>query len=407
MLFRSVSQSRYTIIPGDNGLWKTDPDAQAREMNKLRDIVDQEIPVSKDMEKKMKEKELKLLDFTPTAENNKALLERLKESVDGELDEVIKQISELDQKGQKNSAQRELLYNRKKTLMDFQQVLLRTDDTTKGHSINFSLVMDYVEADLKNMERLSDEAIAAYRNSPDQKERMEYVIQVMTAFRKTRGMYDVVSALREIVDEARTAKNDLRNSEVVRKLENLNAYNDRIESNFREIGLAMGVMILRTPGRKVFEGVKKDIEEGALPKLAKLKEEYEELKNGRAKGLFRQLKNSMLSFASERFKEGIAKRMGPGSEELMSDVQALERQIKKLEAFIMHGLDYTEDAIANYIKGVTDPKSDIYIGANDIFNNSTLLSGLGQMIINPGNLIASVSDSELERVRHSQPAMRH
>jgi hypothetical protein len=387
--------ARYTNVPGDNGLWKTDPDAQAREMNKLRDIVDQEIPVSKDVEKKMKEKELKILDFTPTSENNKELLERLKESVDAELDEVIKQISELDQKGQKNTAQRELLYNRKKTLMDFQQVLLRTDDTTKGHSINFSLVMDYVEADLKNMERLSDEAILAYRNSTNQKERMEQVVQVMTAFRKTRGMYDIVNALREIVDEARTPDNDLRNSEVVRKLENLNAFNDRIESNFREIGLAMGVMILRTPGRKVFEGVKKDIEEGALPKLAALKEEYEALKNGKAKGIFRQLKNSMLSFASERFKEGIAKRMGKDSPELMSEVEALERQIKKLEAFIVHGLDYTEDAIATYIQGVTDPKSDIYIGANDVFNNSTLLSGLGQMILNPGNLMASVSDSEL------------
>lgn len=387
--------ARYTVVPGDNGLWKTDPDAQARELTKLKDIVDQEIPVSKEQEKKMKEKEVKLLDFTPTSENNAMLFERLRESVESELEEVVKQIAELDKNGERNTARRELLYARKKTLMDFEQVLLRTDDTSKGHSVNFSLVMDYVEADLKMMERLSDDSIAAYRNTTNQRERMEHVTQVMTAFRKTRGLYDIITALREIVDEARGTEKNLQNTEVVRKLENLNTFNDRIESNFREVGLAMGVMILRTPGKKVFEGVKKDIEEGAIPKLEKLKAEYEALQNGKAKGIFRQLKNSMLSFASTRFKEGIAKRMGKDAPEVIEEVEALERQIKRLEAYIMHGLDYTEDSIATYIAGVTDPKSDIYIGASDVFNNSTLLSGLDQMIINPGNLMASVSDSEL------------
>jgi hypothetical protein len=387
--------ARYTVVPGDNGLWKTDPDAQEREMMKLRDIVDQEIPVSKEQEKKNKEKEVKLLDFTPTPENNKMLIENLRASVESELDDIAKQIAELDRKGEKDTARRELLYARKKTLMDFDQVLLRTDDTSKGHSVNFSLVMDYVEADLKMMERMSDEAIAAYRATNDQRERLEHVTQIMTAFRKTRGMYDIVSALREIVDEARGTKKDLQNSEVVKKLENLNAFNDRIESNFREAGLAMGVMILRTPGKKVFEGVKRDMEEGALPKLAKLKEEYEALKQGKARGIFSQLKNSMLSFVSQRMKDGIAAKLDNNGEGLMNDVMALEQKIKRMEAFIMHGLDYTEESIAAYISGVTDPKSDIYIGASDVFNNSVLMAGLGQTSLNPGSLIASVSDSEL------------
>lgn len=394
--------AKNAVVPGDNGIWKTDPVRTARQIEELKKAVDEEIPTSEAEQEKMRAKEVKILDFSPTSENNEQIALALKASIDKELSEIQKQISEIDKNDKGEASRRELLVTRRRTLNDFLKILERTDDSSKGHSINFSLVMDSVEADLTEMEKLSNAAIEEYRKSTDKRSALAQLTQVRMAFSKSRGMYEIVSTLKEIVNEARANNPGLdTHADVMKKLNTLNIANEAIEANFREAGLANAVIVTKTVGEKAFMATKEQLEEGIIPRLELLRKKYEALKLGKASGIFTNLKSSMLSFMSQDYKDKLAAKLGPGNTGLMDEAMALEMQIKKLEAYLQYGLDYSDDAIAKYITGVTDPTSDVFIGATDIFNNSAI-SGLGQMIIPGGNLIAAASDSEIAVSSYAQ-----
>jgi hypothetical protein len=383
-----------TVNIDGEGRYTRDLDSKAKALEEQKKKVDKEIPISEEMEEEMRQQDAKVLDFTPTAENNTKLRADLEDAIDRELKDLQRQIGALD-KDKSNPRLREILAARRKTLNDFKAVTARQSTNDLSYSINFSIVLDSVEGDLRAMEELSNAALAEFRTKPLLQSSKE-IVQVMQAFSKTRGMTQIVNALTEIVNEARADKPEqiTADTEVMKKLSMLQLYNERVEANFREVGLATGIKILQTPGEKTFRATKEDIENGLRPELERLRGQYEKLKAGKAIGIFSALKSSMLSFVSAEYKKKLAERLGPNGEGLMDEVQNVERRIKKLEALIEGGLDFSDEALERYIKGVTDPKSQIYIGATDIFNPSTLLSGISGKF-KPGDFMASVSDSEL------------
>lgn len=383
-----------TLNIDKDGKYISDLNSKAKALELLKEKINELIPISEQMEEEMRKQDAKVLDFTPTAENNEKLREDLNNAIDRELKDLQRQIGNLD-KDKSNPRLREILAARRKTLNDFSAVIDRQSANDLGYSINFSIVLDSVEGDLRTMEELSNAALAEFRSKPLLQSTKE-ITQVMQAFSKTRGMAQIVNALKEIVNEARAEKPEeiTADTEVLKKLSMLQLYNERVEGNFREVGLATGIKILQTPGEKTFRATKEDIENGLIPELERLRKQYDQLKAGKAIGIFSAIKSTMLSFISADYKKKLAERLGPNGEGLINEVEGIERRIKKLEALIEGGLDFSDDALERYIKGVTDPKSQIYIGATDVFNPSSWMSGISGKF-KPGEFMASVSDSEL------------
>ena len=178
-------------------------------------------------------------------------------------------------------------------------------------------------------------------------------------------------------------------SPVYQKLTQLELNHITIESNFREAFLLNGVKILMTPGEAVFSTVNKQTREALVPKIAKLEKEIEDMKAGKAAGLFKKIKGSLISLMSPDFKEKIANG-NVDNKNLLDNIQRKELELIRLRAYITTGIEYNVEALKKYINAVTDPNSQVYIGSQDIYNSTSLFSGL---LLDKG--IASASNSDI------------
>jgi len=383
-------------IPNNNGHWVADPTRGADLIKSLRDVVDKEIPTSDVEEEEKAKKEAKLLEFEPTSKNDETLRNRLKQIVDAELDEIGKQIKELDS-NQSNPALREILATRRKTLNDFNAIMSRpqSEEDVK-YSVNLALAIESVGVDLETLSRLSDEAIVNFKINKDSYTSKEGA-QILEAYKKSKSLDIIVDIIKEIVDDARSNpdNNITVDSEIMKRLSEMESSLARVQSNFAKVAMHNSIQVLKTPGSKVFAEVNADIKEALQAKLISLKKQLENLKAGKANSIFQSIKSSALSFMSKEYKQKLAEKLEkdgnndtPG---LMLEIEKLEKQILTVEAVIDGGLDFDDAALERYISGVTTSTSNLYLGSNTAFNSNSWLQNL--ML---DKAIASASNSSVE-----------
>lgn len=377
-------------VVGDNGFWKTDTVRTSARLKEYRDAIDVEIPIgNKEIEDEL-EKNFKNLEFTPTEEENKRVMTAILEAYEEQSKQIFNKIAELDAQGKNTAPLRELLAVRRSTLTTLKTYSEKTDNTELSYEINFFNVLSAVEDDLKKLSDMSEEAIKNFRNG-----NLDFVsadvIQLNEAFKKSKGLYNIVEALKSIVNDA--SKNPDNNispsSPVNQKIILLGQSIMTIEANFRESGAMVGVKILMTPGEAVFSGVTKQTREALVPKIAALEKELEDMKAGKAAGPIKQFKGALLSFISQEFKKKI-ENGSPETKNLLDNIQRKELELLRLRAYVATGIEFNIDAIKKYINAVTDPNSQVYIGAQDTINSTSLFSGL---LLDKG--IASASNSDL------------
>lgn len=378
-------------VPNAQGFWENKSISTKEKVDSLRDVVDKKIPTSETIHDEQLKKELKILDFQPKASESEELMNRLEASVETELQEIYKKIANL--KKEDDAQLKEIMEARKDTLLSFKSFLNRADSKTdKSYAINFSLVMESLLADLEKMAEASAKAIDAFRDTGFSKSQKE-LKEIRETFAKSRGLSYIIDVLRSAVNDARENKenNITENSDVMKKLSLLDDYNETIESNFREIGLETNLAILKSSvDEKTFNKVASEFKEINAGELHLLEKKLEDLKNGKASGLFANIKSKTLSFLSAEYKAKLAAKIGPGGAGLINEIEALERQIKRMKLFLNEGLSYSDDALRQYITGVTNPEIDWYIGSQDLYSTNSFVSGLG---LDRG--IAAVSNSDL------------
>jgi hypothetical protein len=377
-------------VVGDNGFWKTDTIRTSERLKEYRDAIDAEIPIgNKEVEDEL-EKIFKNLEFTPTEEENQKVMDAINEAYEKQSEEIFKKIAELDAQGKNTTPLRDLLAVRRSTLATLKTYADKASNTDVSYEINFFNVLAAVEDDLKKLSDMSEEAIKKFRQG-----NLDFfsadVVQLNEAFKKSKGLYDIVEALKSIVNDA--SKNPENNispsSPVNQKIILLGQSIMTIEANFRESGAMVGVKILMTPGEAVFSRVNQQTRQALEPKIAELEKELEDMRAGKASGILKQFKGAMLSFISQEFK----KKMENGSPEtknLLDNIQRKELELLRLRAYVATGIEYNVDAIKKYVNAVTDPNSQVYIGAQDTINNTSLFSGL---LLDQG--IASASNGDL------------
>ena len=386
-----------TITIDNDDSWKIKLNQKGENLKALKKEIDKAIPMSEDMANEMEEREFKILDFNVSYESDKFLKERLEASIVAELDDIRRQLKEFqNQKQRKDPAYdprlEEILKNRRKTLIDYRSIVDNATNSELRRSANFTVAMNTIESDLKDLERLSNEAAIDFRKKSLSDNNRE-LIQIVTAFNKSRGMSEVVKALEQIVDQARQENPANVKPELLERIGNIRLHNERIEANYREVSLASSIFIIQSLGKNL-ERAGKEMYEARAAELQSLYRELELLNQGKGLGIFKKIKHSSLAFMSKTFKKRMQDELGPEGAAVMSQREAIEIKIKAIEIYLRDGLDFSYDGIEAYINGVTDPNASVYIGAGDSVRNGSFLDSFGDTALNPMQFVASASSSE-------------
>ena len=372
------------------GDWIKDPLRTGQRLKEYRDAIDAEIPVGNKAIEDELEKNFQTLEFTPTEAENKRVMKALKDAYKQQSEEIFDRVKELDAQGKNSTPLRELLAVRRATLATFNTYTEKVDSTDAAYEINFFNILAATEDDLKKLSDLSKEAIKSFRTGT-----LDFfssdTTQIHQAFIRSKGLNDIIETLESIVNKvAEDPNNNISpSSPVMQKLNQLRQHNMTIEANFREAFLLNGVKILMTPGEAVFSSINAQTRQALEPKIAKLEKEIEDMKAGKAANLFKQLQGSLISLVSVEFRKKVA-NSSPDAKDILDNVQRKELELLRLRAYVTTGVEYDIEALKKYINAVTDPNSQVYIGAQDTFNSTSLFSGL---LLDKG--IASASNSDL------------
>ena len=380
-----------------DGAWKIELNQKAKNLQQLKKEIDKAVPISKDMADQLDEIEFKILDFNVSYESDKFLKQKLKASVDAELDDIRRQLKELQKLKERKSAQydpqlEEILKSRRRTLIDYDSIINNSTNTELRRSANFTVVMDTVENDLRKLEELSNQSILEYRKKALSENDAE-LTQILTTYEKSRGMSEVITALESIVDEARMENAANIKPELLLRIANIRLHNERIEANYREVSLASSVFNIQSLG-KTMEKAGSEMYEARAAELQALYKELELFNAGQGAGIFKRLKNSALSYMSKEYKKRMEEELGPDGTTAMQIRQALELKIKAIELYLRDDLDFSYEGIEKFINGITDPTAAAYIGSEDSIRTNSFLNNLGDMTLNPMSFIASASSSE-------------
>lgn len=383
--------ARYANVPNNDGFWVKEPLRSTERIEEYRKAIDEEIPIGNKQIEEELEKIFKNLEFTPSVEENQRVLNAVKEAYENQSEEIFEKIRVLDLEGKNTEPLRELLAARRRTLTSLKKYSEKVSDTDLSYEINFFNILSIVEEDLKKFSDMSEEAIKTFRKGDlnfDNKD----VTLLREAFKKSEGLFDIIEVLKSIINDAsKNPENNITPSSLVnQKLNLLSQSIMNIEANFREAGVMSGVKILMTPGEVVFTKVSEQTRQALEPKIAELEKELADMKAGKAAGLFKQLKSSFLSFMSQDFKKKLEEGR-PETKILLDNIQRKELELIRLQNYVATGIEFSVDALKKYITGVTDPNSQVYMGAQDTLNNTSIFSGL---LLDTG--IASASNGGLE-----------
>ena len=383
---------------GDDGFWKKDPLYTALRINQYRNAVDYDLPIGDPLIEEQMKKQFQPLEFVPTKEENDKLLETVKQTIKNEIEGIKNRISELSFQKKSTTQLYELLKTRKTTLDALQVFIDNASDTEKKYQFNFYNTLIKTETDLNKMSELSSTAMTAFRNS-----NLEFfsdnVVQLREAFQKANGLSGIVDILESIVNEARqNPENNITvDSEIMKKLGEMRQHIVNVEANFRESFATVGAKMMMTPGETVFKTLNAQTKLALEPKIAKLEDEISKLRNGEAANAFQAIKGVTMAFLSETFKNNLANKVGFDGKNVISKIEKLEIELLRLKAYSETGFEYSEEAMKKYIRSVTDPNSHVYIGAQDIYNSTSLFTGL---LLDKG--ISSASNGDLAISAYTQ-----
>lgn len=321
----------------------------------------------------------------------------LQRAIDSELSDLQRLMKNLQSETNFNTSLETIYKTRIDSLNQLKSILNKPDNDGVMYSKNFhealTIVREDVAKQFENVEKVMKKAeeerlhVGKYSlNSPA-------LMVVYSAFNEIKKYSDVISTMREILDEfVQDPDSPINvNSGVVRELDDIENNIRSIVGTFREMSVITGVHMQRQVGQGSLENVKREMTELLEIQLKKLENEREKIISRKSVSTFQKLKGNLMSLVSESFKQDLNNKMDPASMDPMweQQVKAIELEILKLKTFITQGFDYSDKGLEKYVRAVTDAESVFYIGAQDVFTKNSLLQGL--ML---DGAIASVSNSD-------------
>ena len=378
-----------------DGVWFNDVDATSEITFAFKRAVNIELPIGEETEEEIRSKSPEeLFDINPSDKNMEDFVKVLEGVIAGQIAKIYEEIDDSTKKPNRDKQYEELLKARRDTLNNFKKIIEKLKGSNPSvllNSTNFFNALNTMDNDLKTMFEISRLALDAYKTSTNPLDNLRDLDKVREAFNKSVVLTQVLDVMDQIVNEAAMSEGSTITSDspVRKKLSELNAYANMIQSNFKEIGMANAIQTIMSPGEKVFSAVSDQQKAAILPALEKAKAELEALKTNPKLGLYSKIKFATFSLMNKDFKQKLKEAMGPEGDIVMARIGKLERDIIRFEN-LMKGYDFSEDAITQYINGMTDPGSAFYPGMPNALESDTILSGWMM-----DKAIASASNSDL------------
>lgn len=392
MLGRAVhmfdTQDYYGYV---SGFLNMDPEklgTMRNKITKLKKAVEFEIPTGENVQEVEEKKEVKILEFLPSVEENEKLKETIKNIFESQIRDVQVKLKDARDK-KKNPALIRLYEEQVKTLEGYYQNYNKPHSTSDNSIMhNFSMVYNITNDEISKSLSESTEAIIKFRKAAlNSKEFNKHAAVISETYKRTKSLTDVVTLLDNVVRDAmQNPENKLdQNSEIVKKINALKTNIEIINSMFAEVSLESAVVILNSLGEKTMKRVKEFSQEPLALEIKLLERKIEDLKNGKKAGFLSKIRHTTFNFLSKTYKQKFQETLTQPQKDLMSEIENLEFQILTLKG--RQNFNYDQESLRKYINAVTDPSSGIYIGAQDVMNPDGMMSGmmLDHMIASAGN----------------------
>jgi len=378
--------------------WFSDSEYINEWVKSFEDALAKEMPIPGEIEKKerLARSPEEAFPFVPSEQNMQRFIDELSSIVEGQMKKLNDDINKTTDKNLKK-----LLTTRKDNLRSFQKIIDDSKSKSKRQGLknasNFFHALEIVESEITSNNLKGEDIIEKFRktlNNSGGKDVMSKLLpelkQITEIFSQTQILANILGVMNEIVADARSNPENNINADnpIFKKLGDINNYVANIESLFREMQLRNGIEIFKSPGEKVFEAVTKDMENALKPRLLYLQKKLEDLKSN-GEGFLTSTLNSFYSFLDKTYKEKFKKSVGPDGVKRLNEIEKVEKEILKIQG-ALSGYKYDDETIEKYITGVTNPKSIIYLGSQNIWNSDTLLKGRKF-----DEFIASASNSDL------------
>jgi hypothetical protein len=382
-----------------NGYWFRDEKRVKERVAPFERAVRIEMPVAgEEIEEEKKFEKIKAEDayeFTPQEQQMKRFAEVLKTLVTSQIEDALRKKHDAMNRpaAQKNEALIKVYVKKVQSLQNLKAVVEKLENSNPSkllYSSNFFATVENVAEEISDYKSVMSSLYDTFKNSKSISKEM--ISASNAAYQKAQSAKEIITLMRELVNEAaENPENNITEQSSVRmKLSMMESELQQVVSNFREIATFTAVKMLMMPGEKVFKGVSQQLKEVYTPRIESLKAEIEKWKAGLGKlSWFQKAKNFTVSMFDEEYRQKIATELGTDGQVSLNKIMSLEKEIRKLE-FLMEGYNFDEQQLEDYVTGITNPNSILYIGAQDVYNTNSLLKGWGF-----DKLIASASNSDL------------
>ena len=380
---------------GTDGYWFSNIDSTEDVVFKIKRAAALEIPTGEFTEEEIKTKSPEeLFDINPTDKNMGDFVKVLESVIDGQINKIYNDLDEAKNKPKRDANYEKLLAARRDTLNNFKKIvekLKTTNPSALVNSANFFNALNVMEQDLETMSQISRMALDAYMTG-EPNDKIRNLDKVREAFNKSVVLTTVIDVMTEIVNEAASnEENEIGvDSPVRQRLAQLTIYAEQIQSDFKKIGMANAISVLKSPGERVFTEVQEQARQALEIELERLKEQVEKLKTNPKLGLYKNAKIRFFSLTNRNFREKVKEAMGPNGSIVLGEIDRLERRVMQIE-MLLQGFEFTDEAMEKYISGITDHTSPFYAGMQNPYAGSDTILG-GWMM---DSAIASASNSDL------------
>lgn len=410
MLARAVhmfdTQDYYGYVAGLVGMDDDKLNNLRNKITKLKKAVEFEIPTGETVSDETENKNVSILEFLPTIEED----EKIRETVNNMYDSQIRDVQTLLQDAKdkkKNPVLIRVYEEQKKTLEGFRE------NYNKPHSIsdnrvmhNFAVVHELVTNEISKALTEATSSILEFRKNMDNMPNfLKHSKVVSEVFKRTKSMAEVVNLLDQVVRDAmqNPANNLNQNSDIVKSINSMKTNIEIINSMFAEVSLESTVKVLSSLSEKTTSRVKELSKEPLDIEIKMLEKRIEDIKAGKKAGFLSSLKHATISLLSKSYKDDFQKMLSNPQKEMMTEIEDLEFKILKARG--LQNLNYDEGSLRKYVNAVTDPASALYIGAQDVMNPDGVMSGmmLDNFIASAGNsdMMISAFTQFLKNVKHT------
>ena len=285
--------------------------------------------------------------FNLSKDQEAALLKRINDTVDIELNKIKSTIAKYRKEVDEDSEVMKSLKERRESLMKIKDIMAKDSWET---AYKLSIMLSFLDESYNSLINVVDEI----KKEPDAQKKAQYLDALR---RRASGLNYFVNELKKML----LSVDPIKNKEAIDTVGRMQTNIENITIAYNELGADFMIDVLKNmEGRRRNENITEQRRQAIEPRIKMLKERLERLKNG-TPGLKDRLAKIKM-WAAGSLKNAVNTSIKGLPAESLDQIKNIELQIKKLE-LELKGVAMDDASLKKYIEGVLEnEKSLLYLG---------------------------------------------